>query len=280
MPERNLQGKVVAITGGARGIGAATARMLADEGARVAIGDLDGELATDVAADIGRDTEGCELDVRDRESVERFIDAVESDIGPLDTLVNNAGIAPTSPLVTDQPPAVIERTIAVNLNGVINGTNSAVRRMSGRGSGQVVNVASLAGINGVKGLSAYSASKFGVVGFTESIRIEFEGSGLVFTCVMPGPVRTDMMDGTADSPMIKLIPPEQVAAAIVGAMKSGRERVPVPKSVGAIARFASLLPPRAAIRLNRLLGMDRVYAEVDPPARADYVQRTTGDIES
>lgn len=280
MADRQLQGSVVAITGGARGIGAATARMLADEGAMVAIGDLDGELAAAVAEEIGRGTTGYELDVRDRDSVESFLDAVESEAGPLDTLVNNAGIAPTSPLVTDQPAAVIERTIEVNLNGVINGTIAAVRRMGPRGSGQVVNVASLAGINGVKGLSAYSASKFGVVGFTESIRIEFAGSGLVFTCVMPGPVSTEMMDGTSDSPMIKLIPPGQVAEVIVGAMKSGRERVPVPRSVGVIARFASLIPPQAAIRLNRMLGMDRVYAEVDPSARAAYVERTTGDIES
>ncbi len=207
MAERQLNGLVVAITGGARGIGAATAGRLASEGARVAIGDLEGELAAAVAEEIGRGATGYELDVRDRDSVEAFLDAVESEVGPLDTLVNNAGIAPTSPLVTDQPEAVIERTIEVNLNGVINGTVAAVRRMVPRGSGQVVNVASLAGINGVKGLSAYSASKFGVVGFTESIRIEFAGSGLVFTCVMPGPVSTEMMDGTSDSPMIKLIPP-------------------------------------------------------------------------
>ena len=89
-----------------------------------------------------------------------------------------------------------------------------------------------------------------------------------------------MMDGTADSPMIKLIPPEQVAEAIVEAMKSGRERVSVPKSVGALARLITLLPPRTAIRLNRLLGMDRVYTEVDRSARASYVERTTGDLEA
>ncbi len=176
--------------------------------------------------------------------------------------------------------AVIERTIAVNLTGVINGTVTAVPGMVERGTGQIINVASLAGINGVKGLAAYSASKFGVVGFTESIRTEFDSSGLIFTCVMPGPVRTGMMDGTADSPVIKLIPPEQVAGAIVDAMKTGKERVSVPKSVGVIARIGSLLPPRAAIRLNRLLGIDRVYTEIDRSARAAYVERTTGDIES
>lgn len=270
----------MAITGGARGIGAATARMLADEGAKVAIGDLDGELASTVAAGIGRGATGQALDVCDLEAFGEFLNRVEADQGPLDTLVSNAGIASPEPRVTDQPPAVIERTIAVNLMGVINGNLAAVPRMEARGSGQLVNVASLAGISGTKGLAAYSASKFGVVGFTDTIRSEFAGTGLTFSCIMPGPVKTEMMDGTADSPKVKLIPPEEVAAAIVGVMKSGKPRAAVPKQLGVLVRFASLMPPGFSIWLNHALGIDKVYTEIDSAARAGYIERTTGDIET
>ncbi|HTU15118.1 MAG TPA: SDR family NAD(P)-dependent oxidoreductase [Solirubrobacterales bacterium] len=279
MTDTGLQNKVVIVTGAARGIGAATASLMADRGARVVLADIDGDLARAGAESIGRGAVGFGLDVSDREAFERLIDTVESDVGPVDVLVNNAGIAVTSPRVGEQDPAMIDRTIAVNLTGVINGTVAVVKRMEKRRTGHVVNVASLAGVMGISGLSAYSASKFGAVGFTEAIRIEYAGSGLRFTCVMPGPVETDQMVGTSGSPVVKLVKPEAIAAAIVTAVIRGKDRVYLPRSSGVLVRITSLLPPALAVRLNRLTGMDRVYTDVDYSARAEYVNRVSAESE-
>lgn len=279
MSESGLRNKVVVVTGAARGIGAATARLMADRGARVVLADIDEDLARAGAASIGRGAEGFGLDVSDREAFEQLIDRIERDIGPIDVLVNNAGIAVTSPRVGEQDPAMIDRTIAVNLNGVINGTVAAVNRMEPRRTGHIVNVASLAGVMGISGLSAYTASKFGAVGFTEAIRIEYAKSGLRFTCVMPGPAKTDQMVGTSGSPMVKLISPDSIAEGIVNAVIQGKDRVYLPRSSGLIVRITSILPPSLAIRLNRLTGMDRVYTDVDYSARAEYVDRVAAESE-
>ncbi|MGK2956529.1 MAG: SDR family oxidoreductase [Solirubrobacterales bacterium] len=269
---------VIAITGAARGIGEATARLLAAEGGKVAIADIDGDLAKEVAALIGSGAKGYQLDVSDRLAFDAFVDQVEQDLGPLDVMINNAGIAMAAPSVTVQDVDVIERTIDVNLKGAMFGTLAAVRAMQSRKRGSVINVASLAGVMGVPGLSAYSASKFGVVGFTESIRAELINSGISFSCVMPGPVETDMMVGTHSSPFVRLVKPEKIAEAIVGAIDSGKSRVAVPKEIGAYVRLMSLFPPKFAIRLNRLTGIDRVYTEIDDAARSEYHSRINDSI--
>ena len=270
---------VVAITGAARGIGAATARLLAARGASVAIADIDEEPARALAAELGGSCRGYRLDVSDREAFDAFVDAVESDLGPIDAIVNNAGIAMAAPQVTGQDVDVIEQTIDVNLKGVIYGTLAAVAKMEPRGKGAVINVASLAGVLGVAGLAAYSASKFGVVGFTEGIRAEKEGSGLSFTVVMPGPVETDMMVGTRSTPLVRLVKPEVLAAAIAGAIEKPKDRVVVPRSTGVYIRLMSVLPPRVAIRMNKLIGMDRVYTEIDASARSEYAERIKSTID-
>lgn len=265
------------ITGAARGIGAATARLMANRGATVVVADIDAGLARAEAESVGRGAKGFGLDVCDRAAFEELIERVESEIGPVGVLVNNAGIAVTAPRIGEQDPEMIDRTISVNLNGVINGTVAAVNRMAPRGSGQIVNVASLAGVIGISGLSAYSASKFGCVGFTEAIRLEYAGSGVRFTCVMPGPAETDQMAGTSSSPLVKLVSPEKVAEEIVRAVVDGRDRVVVPRSSGVLARVTSLLPPALAIRLNRITRMDRVYTDVDYSVRDEYVSRVKSE---
>ena len=127
---RSLNGQVAAITGAARGIGRATAAALIREGAKVAIGDLDLELAEQTARELGSGTVAFELDVTNRDSFERFLDQTEEALGPLDVLVNNAGIMPLSRFV-DEDDATAIRQIDINLHGVIYGTKSALRRMSG-----------------------------------------------------------------------------------------------------------------------------------------------------
>ncbi|MGV2970337.1 MULTISPECIES: SDR family NAD(P)-dependent oxidoreductase [unclassified Mycolicibacterium] len=155
-----LTGQVVAITGAARGIGAATARAFVAAGARVAIGDIDAELAQRTAAEIGAIAAG--VDVTDDHSVGAFLDDVEERLGTLDVMVNNAGIMPVVG-VLDETAESVRRQLAVNVAGVIHGTRHAARRMVPRGSGRVVNVASAAGRMAFGGVATYSGSKFAVV---------------------------------------------------------------------------------------------------------------------
>src|SRR4029453_17077926 len=131
--------KVVAITGGARGIGHATAQELARQGARVAIGDLDGELADQGAAKLGGEAFGVGVDVTDNGAFTAFLDGVEYRLGPLDVLVNNAGIMNAGPIEAEDK-AMTARAIAINLEAVIHGTREAVRRMKPRRTGHIVNV--------------------------------------------------------------------------------------------------------------------------------------------
>jgi len=141
---RRLQGKVVAITGGARGIGRAVAAALAREGARVAIGDIDASAARAAAQQIGSGTLASQLDVTDRASFEAFLERVEAELGPLEVMVNNAGILHLGPFVEEDEASQV-RQLDINLHGPITGTKLALRRMSPRGRGHIVNVASSAG---------------------------------------------------------------------------------------------------------------------------------------
>ena len=265
--------KTIVITGAARGIGLATATILAGRGNRIVMSDIDGELAAEQAEKLGDTVVGHRLDVTDRDAFRAHLEMAESKFGPIDVLVNNAGIASASPTILDQDPAMTDRIIDINLKGVMNGTIEAIRLMEPRGRGHVVNVASLAGVMGVAGLGAYAASKFGVVGFTESMRYEFDDKGLVFTCVMPGPVDTGMMAGTSSSPLVSMLSPDEMAAAIVSAVEGRKARVSLPRSSYFLARLISILPPVVGIKVGHWTKIDRIYTKVDPGARAAYEAR-------
>lgn len=267
LPNRTL---TIAITGAARGIGRETARILVGRGHRLALADIDAEAVGETAAGLGEPVRAAGLDVTDRDRFAAWLNEIESGFGPLDVLINNAGIAPTAPKVVDQDPDMIRRIIEINLLGAVNGTIEAVRLMAPRRRGQVINIASLAGLMGVPGLAAYAASKHGVIGFTESIRAEQRGSGIDFCVVMPGPTATRMMDGTSSAPTVKLMPPERLAARIADLVGTGRARLATPPLDGALARLAGALPPAAAMRLSRLLRVDRIYTDVDAGRRAGY----------
>src|SRR3954452_12859360 len=226
---RSLTGRVVAITGGGRGIGRATALALAREGARVAVGDLDQDAAERVAAEGGG--VGLGLDVTDHAGFTAFLDEVEQRLGPLDVLVNNAGILPVTPLVEESPDS-ISRQLEINLHAVIHGTQEAMRRMVPRRSGHIVQLASLAGRVGLPQLATYCATKHGVVGLSEAVRAELRGTGVEVSVVMPSIVRTELMAGVPDARGVKSIQPEDVAAAVVGALRSPRFDVFVPKVTG------------------------------------------------
>ena len=164
-----MTGKVVAITGGGRGIGRAIAQALVREGARVAVGDLDRESAEQTAEALGAPAVGLPLDVTDHAGLIAFLDEVEQRLGPLDVVVNNAGIMPVTPLA-DESADSIARQLDLNLRAVIHGTQEAMRRMVPRRTGHIVNVSSVAGRSGFPHLATYCATKHGVVGLSEAVR--------------------------------------------------------------------------------------------------------------
>jgi NAD(P)-dependent dehydrogenase (short-subunit alcohol dehydrogenase family) len=270
---RSLTGKVVAITGGARGIGAATGRALAAQGARVAIGDLDLATAEETARSLGPDALALPLDVTDRPGFSAFLDEVERRLGPLDVLVNNAGIMPVT-RAESEIDASVTRQLEINLHGVIHGTQEAMRRMRPRGTGHIVQLASVAGKNGFPGLATYCATKHGVVGFSEAVRWELRGSGVEVSIVMPSLVRTELTSGIEDARGVKRATPEEVAAAIVSALQVPRFEVFVPRSVGVLTHVSGLLPRALREGLARLLKAEKVvWDAVDSPERAAYEAR-------
>jgi NAD(P)-dependent dehydrogenase (short-subunit alcohol dehydrogenase family) len=267
---RPLIGKVVAITGGARGIGKATAAALVRKGCRVAIGDLDLGLAEETAAELGGGTVALALDVTDRGAFTDFIDAAERELGPLDVLVNNAGIMPVTPLVAESDDS-LKRQIDINLYGVIVGTQLAMQRMRLRG-GNIVNIASQAGKGGVPGIATYSATKHAVVGLSEAARLELRGSGIEVSCVMPTVVNTELTHGVGQR-LIKPVEASDVADEIVDALEVGRFDVWIPRYNGALFRFVALLPRGAREALGRLMKIDKLMTEVDHGARRSYEER-------
>ncbi len=269
---RDLRGRAVAITGGARGIGRATARALSRAGMTVAIGDLDGALAHEAATELGGRSAGFALDVTDPESFAAFLDAAEEAIGPLDVLVNNAGILHLGPFVEESDEAT-RRQFDVNVFGVVNGTRLILPRFRARGGGHLVNVASSAGKVTPPGIATYVATKHAVVGLTEAVRAEHAGTGIDFSIVMPGVVKTEMIAGYAKSPVVDEITPEDVAAEIVDALSTGRVDVWVPRSLGRIQRVMALVPRPAREWIEHRLGVDRITWEADRSVRGGYEER-------
>jgi short-subunit dehydrogenase len=275
----DLADKVIAITGGARGIGLATAKAFLARGARVAIGDLDVELAEKMAVELGSApgarVVGLPLDVTDPDSFTEFLDAAEVELGPLAVLVNNAGIMPTG-LFVDEAPAMTRRMIDINVHGVVTGSRLAVARFQPRGAGHIVNVASLAGVTGEPGLATYCGTKHFVVGFTESLRRELNASGVGVSAVLPGVINTELSAGTRVPGWAKALAtaePDDVAAAIVTAVTKNTPRKVVPATLGAILKSMSVLPDNARFAVDRIAKFDQLVSAADPKVRAAYHER-------
>lgn len=267
-----LNARVVAITGGARGIGRAIAAELARAGARVGIGDLDLGAAEEAAAAISGEVHAFQVDVTDRASMDRFVDGVEERIGPLDVMVNNAGILLVGPFL-EEDDAATQRQFAVNVMGVVHGMRAALPRMRERGRGHLVNIASSASWVSPPGEVSYAATKHAVLALTDGVREELHGSGVELTGVFPGLVDTELAKGTKPPRASKWITPDDVAGVVAAAIRDPRPDVFVPREFAFTTRLARVLPTRARRRLMRALDVDRVTSTTDPGERADYMRR-------
>lgn len=269
-----LKNKVVAVTGGARGIGEATARALAAAGAKVAVGDLDADLAAQSAQSYGG--LGLPLDVTSAGSFAGFLDKVQAEYGRIDGLVNNAGIMVIGPLL-DVPLDGQLKQLDINLRGVILGCHEVAPRMIAAGGGQIVNIASLAGRIPAPGSAVYSATKAGVLALTEALDAELSASGVRVAAVLPSFTSTGLIAGTTPPKLSPPISPDQVAAAVVGLMVKHKPVVTVPRSLAISSLQWGLMPNRAKRWMGRKTGLDSMFTDYDHAARAAYEDRTTGE---
>jgi short-subunit dehydrogenase len=271
---RILAGETAAITGAARGIGRATAAAFLRLGMRVAIGDVDFDAAHKTASELGSRAIALPLDVSERDSFTAFLDGAEEQLGPLDVLVNNAGIMQVGSFL-DEDDLTARRMVDINLHGVILGTKIALARMIPRDRGHIVNISSQAGKFGAPGGATYSATKHAVVGLTEAVRGELRlmGAHVDVSYVMPAVVNTELGSGLGAVRGIPNLEPTEVADAIVEALRYGTVDVWVPKKAKRTSVLVSLLPRRLSEGMARAIKADRVLAGADSDIRREYELR-------
>lgn len=263
-----LDGRVAAVTGGAQGIGKAIARALVAEGMSVMIGDLDLPTARATAEELGPRVHAVDLDVTDPTSVQRFVEAAEAAFGPLDVMVNNAGIMLVGELAKEDDRGT-DLQVDVNLRGVINGCKAAIRAMQDRGDGHIVNIASTAGKVAVPRLATYTATKHAVVGLTDSLRAELRPAGIQVSAIMPVPVNTRLGADLGRS----LIPPveaDDVARQVVRVLRRRSNEAFVPSYVELLSAATRWLPSPARDAATRLLRGHDVMVGADDAKREAY----------
>jgi NAD(P)-dependent dehydrogenase (short-subunit alcohol dehydrogenase family) len=236
-----MHGKVALVTGGASGIGAGIARVLAATGGRVAVADLDEDAAAAVAADLSG--LGVRLDVTDRASTDAAVSRVEAELGPVDVLVNNAGISNVAPFceITD---ADWDRLMGVNLRGVFIVTQRVLPSMLKRRSGRIINISSMAGKEGLPNLAHYCATKFGVIGLTQSLAKEVADRDVTVNAVCPGVVRTPLWDDP-DTGILRELDGENGWQMFVSGIPLGR-----PQSAEDIGHACAYLASDAAANIT------------------------------
>lgn len=220
-----LDGKVTVVTGGAQGIGLEIARAFIKEGATVVIGDINETVGVAAVAELGGDSVArfVSCDVRDSGQVEAMLDVAESAFGPVDVMVNNAGMTRDATMrkMTEQD---FDDVIAVHLKGAWNGTRAAAARMRERETGSIVNISSISGKVGMLGQTNYSAAKAGIVGLTKAAAKEVAFKNVRINAVQPGLIRTAMTEAMpervwnsklAEIPMGRAAEPSEVASVVV-----------------------------------------------------------------
>lgn len=271
MSKRDISGLTVVITGAARGIGEATAKLLADHGATVALGDLDTALVQQVAQRIGRGAVGAQLDVTSADSWQSFL-AATAEAGPVYALVNNAGIMPLGSVLKESTE-VARAIFDVNVHGIINGTKAVGPGMVDRGRGHIVNVASAVGRLAIADGATYSASKFAAVGFTEATRSELAPQGVDVSMVLPTVVRTELSAGVPTARGIKSVSAEDVAKVILSTLQRPKAELWVPRYVQGLTKTTAMMPRRAQELIGHAFKADSVLADRDDTLRAAYEAR-------
>ncbi|HEY4101450.1 MAG TPA: 3-oxoacyl-[acyl-carrier-protein] reductase [Gemmatimonadales bacterium] len=219
----DLTGKVAFVTGGTRGIGHAIAVTLHAAGARVAIVGRSAEGAATAAAAIGDGVRGYGCDITDRAAMRSTIDACEKDLGPIDMLVNNAGVTHDNLLIR-MSDADWDAVIASNLTAAFVAIQGVIKGMMKRRSGRIINITSVVGVTGNKGQANYAASKAGLIGLTKSVAKEYAGRGVLVNCIAPGFIDTAMTSALPEAtraalldsiPLARLGRPDEVAGAVL-----------------------------------------------------------------
>jgi 3-oxoacyl-[acyl-carrier protein] reductase len=212
----SLKGNVVVITGGAKGIGFEDAKLFLKQGAKVAICDL---LKKELGNSIKKlkkygEIFGKVVDVRREKEIEKFVEEVISHYGTIDVLINNAGILPRRGDFSEHSHSTIHNVVDINLKGVLFTTKAVVDHMISRKSGVIINMSSLAGIEGYAGMVIYCATKFGIRGFSEALSDEVSEKGIKVYSVCPGAVKTGLNAKFTGEPAVGILP-EEVAELIV-----------------------------------------------------------------
>ncbi len=234
--ERHLEGKVTLVTGGAAGIGRASALRIAKEGSKVVVSDLDEKGGTETVKMIG-DQGGLAVfvpaDVSDSEQVEGLIKAAVDEYGGINCAFNNAGIEGKMANTAECPEDNWDKTIAVNLKGTYLCMKYEIKHMLENGGGSIVNMSSVAGLVGFSELPAYSASKHGVLGLTKTAALEFAEKGIRVNAVCPGVIQTEMIyritGGKEENkdvvrgyaPMGRMGKPDEIASAVIWLLSDG-----------------------------------------------------------
>jgi NAD(P)-dependent dehydrogenase (short-subunit alcohol dehydrogenase family) len=233
-----LKGKVAVVTGGGSGLGAAICREFAAQGAVVAVADLNEERAGSVADRVRRDGGEAEVvgvDVSLSQQVDAAADSVEARLGRIDIWVNSAGVSYVVAF-EDCSDAIWEKTIGVNLTGTFNGCRAAIRKMLPRRQGVLINMSSQSGRRGNSHYGAYCASKFGVIGLTQSLALEYARRGIRINAICPGVVFTPLWDGMMDDYAKKYeITAEEVKPYLEGKIPMGRTGTP--EEIARVALF-------------------------------------------
>ena len=225
---RSIAGRTAIVTGAASGMGRATAQLFAEEGARVAVVDIDGEGASTVARGIEADgfiAAAWALDVGEPRLLPPFVEEVRERLGPIDILVNNAGVPAGGAFDAPDAEDQWERSMRVNLMAQVNLTRACLPDLTRESGGRIVNVASTAALGGSRFVSPYSTAKHGVVGLTRALAVELAAQGVTVNCVCPGAIRTAMTAHIPDEqkekyarrrvPARRYGEPEEVAHAIL-----------------------------------------------------------------
>ena len=194
---RSIAGRVALVTGAASGMGAATARLFAAEGALVAAVDVNPDplqLVVDDITEAGHTAAAFTADLADRGTIPGLVDDVVAALGPIDILVNNAGVSLGTAIDSPDFEAAWDRTLAINLTAQAFLVRAALPHLRRNGDGRIVNIASTEGLGATGGVSPYTASKHGVVGLTRSLAVELGRTGVTVNCICPGPIHTGMTE--------------------------------------------------------------------------------------